>query len=169
MAEIEAAGRELLLFRHGHAEARAAGLADFDRALDARGRADAERMAEWAAGAGLLPGLLVSSPARRARETAEIFARAAGPAVGAIAWEARIYEAGAGALLAVLAGLPAGPGRAMLVGHNPGFEDLAGYLSGGPAPRLATAAVARLRLPADWRRLGPGAGALLEVVRPPKR
>ena len=163
--------RELLVFRHGHAVPHGSVEPDFDRPLDARGTADVAWMAKWAVQAGAVPGLVVASPARRARQTAEGFCRGAGLDPGAVRWEARIYDARVSDLLAVLAGVPAEPRRVMLVGHNPGFEQLTGLL-GHPTARpvrLATAAAARLRLPEDWSGLPPGAGELLEVVRPPKR
>ena len=163
--------RELLVFRHGHAVPHGSVEPDFDRPLDARGTADVAWMAKWAVEAGAVPGLVVASPARRARQTAEGFCRGAGLDPGAVRWEARIYDARVSDLLAVLAGVPAEPRRVMLVGHNPGFEQLAGLL-GHPTARpvrLATAAAARLRLPEDWSELPPGASELLEVVRPPKR
>ena len=165
--------RELLLLRHGHAVPHGSVEPDFDRPLDGRGAADADWVAGWAVEAGVVPDLVVASPARRARETAERFCREAGLATDAIEWRERIYDARTSDLLAVLAEVaPAGPGRVMLVGHNPGFERLAGLLGrrGDPyAVRLATAAVARLRMPADWSELSPGAGDLIEAVRPPKR
>ncbi len=165
--------RELLVLRHGHAAPHGSVEPDFDRPLDERGAADAVWMARWAAGADALPGLVVASPARRARETAEGFCRGANldPAA-AIRWDERIYDARVSDLVEVLADVPSAPRRVMLVGHNPGFENLAAHLAyaapEGGRVRLATAAAARLAMPEDWSRLAPGAGELLEVVRPPK-
>lgn len=164
--------RELLVLRHGHAAPHGSVEPDFDRPLDERGAADVAWMARWAAGAGALPGLVVASPARRARETAEGFCRGAGLDPDGIRWDERIYDARVSDLVEVLAGVPSAPPRVMLVGHNPGFENLAAHLAYGTPEggrvRLATAAAARLAMPADWARLAPGAGELLEVVRPPK-
>ena len=162
--------RELLVFRHGHAAPHGSVEPDFDRPLDARGTADVVWMARWAVEARVVPDLVVASPARRARQTAEGFCRGAGVDPGAIRWEERIYDARVSDLLAVLADVPAEARRVMLVGHNPGFEQLAALLAHPAARpiRLATAAAARLRLPEDWSELPPGGGELLEVVRPPK-
>ena len=163
--------RELLLLRHGHAVPHGSVVPDFDRPLDARGRADTVWMARWAIEAGVVPDFVVASPAQRARETAEEFCRETGLATEDIRWRERIYDSRVSELLAVLAEVPAEARRVMLVGHNPGFEQLAGLL-GHADPhrvRLATAAAARIRMPEDWSELGAGDGEMVEVVRPPKR
>lgn len=163
--------RELLLLRHGHAVPHGSVVPDFDRPLDERGRKDTGWIARWAVDAGVVPDLVVSSPARRARETAEGFCRETGLSAGAIRWRESIYDAHLSGLLQVLAETTAENRRVMLVGHNPGFEQLASLLAHGDPHRvrLATAAVARLRMPEDWGGLSPGDGEMIEVARPPKR
>ena len=166
-----AAPRELLLLRHGHAVPHGSVKPDFDRPLDERGTADTAWMARWAVDAGLVPDLIVASPAMRAQQTAEGFCRAAGLSLEAIRWRERIYDAHVSGLLQVLGEAPVEFRRVMLVGHNPGFELLAGLLAHGDPyrVRLATAAAARIRMPEDWSELEPGDGEMIEVVRPPKR
>ena len=164
--------RELLLLRHGHAVPHGSVEPDFARPLDERGRSDTAWMARWAVEAGVVPDRVVASPARRARETAEGFCREAGLSPDAVRWRDEIYDARVSSLLGVLAEeAPREFRRVMLVGHNPGFEQLAGLLAHGDPHRvrLATAAAARLRMPEDWTGLSPGDGELIEVVRPPKR
>ena len=163
--------RELLLLRHGHAVPHGSVVPDFDRPLDGRGRTDTVWMARWAVEAGVVPDLVVSSPAARARETAEGFCREAGLPVAAVRWRESIYDAHLSGLLEVLAETSAESRRVMLVGHNPGFELLAGLLAHGDPHRvrLATAAAARIRMPEDWSELEPGDGEMVGVVRPPKR
>ncbi len=163
--------RELLLLRHGHAVPHGSVEPDFDRPLDERGKSDVAWMARWAIDAGVVPERVAASPARRARETAEGFCREAGLSPETIRWRERIYDAHVSGLLQVLAETPAEFRRVMLVGHNPGFEQLAGLLAHGDPyrVRLATAAAARIRMPEDWAELSPGDGEMIEVVRPPKR
>ena len=163
--------RELLLLRHGKAVPHDSVVPDFDRPLDERGRIDAAWVARWAVDSNVVPNLVVSSPARRARETAEGFCREAGLSIGAIRWRESIYDAHLSGLLQVLAETTAESRRVMLVGHNPGFEQLAGLLACDDPHRvrLATAAAARIRMPEDWSALSPGDGEMIEVVRPPRR
>ena len=81
-----------------------------------------------------------------------------------------IYEADLSTLLDVLGECDPDAHRTMIVGHNPGLEYLLDHLAGGvPVPGdgklLPTAALARLTLPGDWRRLKRGRGELLGLVR----
>ena len=163
--------RELVLLRHAKAVPHGSVVPDFDRPLRERGRIDAARMARWAVDTGVVPDLVVSSPAARARETAESFCREAGFCVSAIQWRESIYDAHVSDLLQVLAQCPAEYRRVLLVGHNPGFELLAGLVGHGDPHRvqLATAAAARIRMPEDWSGLEPGDGEMIELVHPAKR
>ena len=163
--------RELVLLRHAKAVPHGSVVPDFDRPLQERGRSDAAWMARWAVGADVVPDLVVSSPAARARETAEGFCREADLCVGASEWREALYDAHVSDLLQVLAQCPAECRRVLMVGHNPGFELLAGLLGHGDPHRvrLATAAAARIRMPEDWSGLDPGDGEMIELVRPAKR
>lgn len=160
----------LTLLRHAKSDWGDPTLADFDRPLNDRGRRDAPLIGQFFQQAGLTPDLLVSSPARRARQTCDLFAQEVGYKKR-ITWEEAIYMAGSEALLAVVRSLPDEAGHVLLVGHNPGFEDLAGELMGaGPGAyslRLPTAAVAHLALAVDvWREVQPGCGQLQWLLTP---
>jgi phosphohistidine phosphatase len=163
--------RRLLLLRHASA---ARGAPDAARALDARGRAEAERIAARLAGLGAPPAAALCSPARRARETFEAVRRALDPAP-ALRLEDALYLASPSAILAVLGGLAPAVESALVVGHNPGLEDLARALAraGDPVLRralrsgLAPAALAVLDVDADdWRAL-EGAPARLVAFEAP--
>jgi len=164
--------RCLLLLRHGKSDWHAGAATDFERPLAPRGRAAAERMGRWLAAEGLLPDLMVSSSAERARQTALRIARAGAMAPSGIRWEPSLYEADLDTLLDVLAGFPSEPRCLMLVGHNPGLQSLVQYLGGAgvrPPPGaklMPTAAVATLKLPDEWDRLGAGCALGWRVTRP---
>ncbi len=139
--------KTLLLMRHAKSDWGAQYATDFDRPLNARGQRDAPIMAAFLASHKLLPALIVSSPAQRARMTAEFIVRERAFA-GEFVLDQRIYLASAAMLLEVIQDLPEAAETAMLVGHNPGMEDVIELLCGG-AVRMPTAAIASLRLPAD--------------------
>ena len=143
---------ERLLMRHGKSDWGRAG-ADFHRPLSKRGRRSAKRVGHWLQAQRLLPDYVLSSPAARAITTAERTCNAAGRAVDGIITERRIYLANRETLLQVLGDVPLSAGRVLLVGHNPGLEELLRYLVGDQArygddgKLLPTAAIARVRLP----------------------
>lgn len=161
---------QLILMRHARAE-RAVVDGDFDRSLTAQGREDVPRMAARLAEAGLAPDRVVSSPAERARETAELACDVLGIDPRTILWDGDVYEASGGMLARVVERHAAGSQRMLLVGHNPGLDELLLRLSRGPVPRdatgqlLTTAALAVLDFPAGVS-TGPGAGTLASLLRP---
>lgn len=163
--------RELLILRHAKSDW-GGGRADFNRPLAKRGKRDAPLVGAWLYREGLVPALVVSSPAVRARDTALKVCKALDIKKKRIRWEADIYEAALPALLAVLGRCPADAPAVLLVGHNPGLEDLLRYLSGGEladpedGKLLPTATLARLEMPDDWSNLDRGCAVLLGIVRP---
>lgn len=163
--------RELLILRHGKSDW-SAGTDDFQRPLKDRGKRGAQRIGVWLAQQRLLPDYVVSSPAERALVTAEKTCKVMGLGVQQIHTERGVYEAGLQDLLAVLAACPGTAQRVLLVGHNPGLEQLLAYLVAGRVPHtddgklLPTATLARLAMPADWRALESGCADLLSLTRP---
>jgi phosphohistidine phosphatase len=159
--------KELTLLRHAKSVQGPAYTSDRERPLAERGRGDAEIMGKFLSQAEVVPDLIVSSPAERARQTAEILARAAGYTAG-IRWEEAAYAAGADALLSVVRGLPTQAEHALLVGHNPGFEELAALLIGTECGvTLPTAAAVHLVIDTDnWSEVCAGAGRLQWLITP---
>jgi phosphohistidine phosphatase len=115
--------RRLILFRHAKAEPRGAGMDDFDRPLDVRGREDAVLMGQVLAREGLVPDLALVSPARRAAET-WIFAREAFPDAKA-ALRRDLYNAAPEAIREAVESAGEAAETVMVVGHNPGLHELA--------------------------------------------
>ena len=141
--------RELILLRHAHAEPASAAQADLDRPLSAEGLAEAESAGRWLAQQKLTPDCVLCSPARRARETLEAVLAAIGYVDQRI--EPSIYEATPGTLIA-LADTHRDVGRLMLVGHNPGFEQLTALMHSGQSGDyrgMPPAGIAVLHVPAD--------------------
>jgi phosphohistidine phosphatase len=165
--------RRLLLVRHAKAEL-ATGRGDYARKLTERGRADARRIANTLAARRFLPEHLIHSGAARAKETAEIFA-AEWEGKVALEKDANLYEASLTTLLNRARSLADSRNHVGLVGHNPGFGELATALAGSGAKadlqRLAakypTGAVAVLDFSIDrWKEVEPNSGMLALYLTP---
>jgi phosphohistidine phosphatase len=159
--------RRLTLVRHGQAEWQAAALADFDRPLTRRGRAEAASTARRlrAREDEPPPGLLLTSPAVRARQTAEILAQELDLPARAVKTVDALYLAPPAEIRAAIAATGGRVGHLLIVGHNPGLSELARELA--PEARLdglATGACCRLTFDApDWRSLGIASEAACEA------
>ncbi len=165
--------KTLLLLRHAKSSWDDPALGDFDRPLTARGQNAARRMGRILLDRGLVPDLVVCSPARRARQTCERALEALGPVT--VRMEDRMYMADPQTLLAIVHALPEPANRALLIGHNPGFERfarrLAGSAEGDSLERLIakfpTAALAVIEIERHrWQDLAPGNGRLAEFLTP---
>jgi phosphohistidine phosphatase len=100
-------------------------------------------MSQLLAQRGVKPDVMLSSPAVRARTTAETFAAALGYAVGDVALDGRLYAASAATVLAVVGSLGDQVKTAMVFGHNPGLTALAHRLAPGTG-EMPTCAVLEL-------------------------
>jgi phosphohistidine phosphatase SixA len=151
--------RELILLRHAHAEPAVAGQDDIDRPLSREGLAEAEAAGKWLKEHGYLPDRVITSPARRTRETLEQVLLALGYVEQL--QDPRVYEATPGTLMQV-ADEHRAHARVLLVGHNPGLEQTAALLASGQSGDfrgLPAGGIAVLRLPANAP-LEPGVAQL---------
>jgi phosphohistidine phosphatase len=123
--------RRLFLVRHAKAEL-ATGRDDYARKLTERGRTDARRVAKALAARQFLPDILIHSGAARAKGTAEIFAAEWRSKIE-VEEDARLYDASLTTLLERTRALRHEHKRVGLVGHNPGFGELATALTGSGA------------------------------------
>jgi phosphohistidine phosphatase len=160
--------RELWLLRHSKAEQND-GIEDFDRALKKRGKQAAERMGAWLQQQQLIPDLVISSPAKRAINTATRVLNAMGVKELTVTEDKRVYAEGFERLKTVLAECPAEAQRVLLVGHNPELEDLLIHLVGvsvlpNSNKLLPTTAFARLEMPDDWTQLSAESAQLLSIT-----
>lgn len=141
--------RELILLRHAHAEPAMPGQADFDRPLSSLGLAEAAAAARWLRERALLPDCVLCSPARRTRETLD--AVLADDAGIDRRLEPSIYEATPGTLAGLL-DTHVGVERLLLVGHNPGLEQLLALMHSGSSGEyrgMPPASIATLSLPME--------------------
>lgn len=159
--------KSITLLRHAKSSWEYAELSDFERPLNERGRADAPRMAARAAGELPSASRLISSPATRAITTARIFAGPLGFEFDALRIEPRLYNATRKTLLELIHALENTAGHVVLVGHNPGFSELAHTLGKCPFDEMPTCAVAHFALKVKlWRDVAPGCGELLHFLFP---
>ncbi|ETW95286.1 MAG: hypothetical protein ETSY1_31260 [Candidatus Entotheonella factor] len=144
--------KTLLVFRHAKSSWKDDALDDHDRPLSKRGNKTAPLMGEWIAKQHAVPDLILSSTAKRAKSTAKKTAKAMGYQ-GDIHYDPRLYLASPKAYLKALRHYAHAHPSVMVVGHNPGLEDLVQHLTGAD-PALPTAALAEIVLDIEsWQEL----------------
>ena len=163
--------KALTIFRHAKAERPEAYPQDFDRPLTARGRKDAERMSIVIASQQPAVDCIISSTAVRAAQTTNHLIALLDYA-NRPQWEESAYLASATTLFELLHDAPAEAQHVVLVGHNPGMEELAALLctgaENGAILRLPTAGIAHLQLDIGrWQQIRAG-GSELRLLAAPK-
>jgi phosphohistidine phosphatase len=156
--------KTLFLLRHAKSSWDDPELADFDRPLNNRGRKAAKFIGELIADRGIAPRMIVSSPAERARQTAELVTKSAD--LPKVRFDDRIYEASALSLFHVIGEFPDDRDPILLVGHNPGMEELLRLLT-GQVHEVPTAALIGITLDVPrWSDIAVSCGHLEFIVRP---
>jgi len=165
--------RELLLLRHAEAMSAGPDGRDTERPLSLHGEAQARAAGAWLAEHGAAPDAVLCSPARRTQMTADAVGKAL--RVPKPQFVHAIYRATPGELLALIENHAPDAHQVLLVGHNPGMEDLARLLikgDGGEAgermrQKFPTAAVAVLDIPVDdWTEVAQHVASLQDFVTP---
>jgi phosphohistidine phosphatase len=157
--------KTLLLLRHAKSSWKDGAEKDFDRPLNQRGLKAAPAIGRMISKRKLKPDLVLSSPAERARQTTQLVIAAAAMKTE-LRYDERIYEATGARLFEIVTQIEDDANLAMLVGHNPGLEELLEMLT-GEAHRLATAALVCIELDIDkWSKCRAGAGRRQWLVKP---
>ena len=166
------ANSRLVVMRHAKSDWYSGAPEDFLRPLSERGLGDARRMGQWMAAEAILPEWIVSSPSRRTRETLSLFAEAAGTDLEVrTEWVDALYHSSLESILAVLK-TQRQRRDLMVLGHNPGLQDLIDYLvdEGTQSPafnkRFPTAAVCVLETPRRFDALKHGCARVTAHQRP---
>jgi phosphohistidine phosphatase len=166
--------KRLAVLRHAKSSWADAGMEDFDRPLNDRGRAAARLIGAELARRKLRFNLVLASTAARVRETIDGVKREY-RFDSEIRFEPRIYEASAGRLLELVRALPDPCESVLLVGHNPGLQELLLDLTDRDETGLRdrvrekypTAALAVVEFPADrWAKLRGGSGRIVDLIVP---
>lgn len=164
--------KTLLLLRHAKSSWDEPALDDFDRPLAQRGRKAAPAMGRVLSGRGWLPDAALVSAAVRTRQTWDLAAAELGGEIPAM-FERSIYEAPASRILDAVRRMPEEIGTLVVVGHNPGLEELSRMLASPDSDRIAlarltekfpTGALARFNCDGKWRDLS--SARLEDFVRP---
>ncbi len=166
---------KLAILRHAKSSWAEPAQADFDRPLAPRGLQAAPLMGRHMLEIGLRPDVVLCSPAARTKATAALVLAAFGLQQPRVVFDAMIYEATADNLFARLQGVPDSVETVLLIGHNPGLQDLVLGLAERPLPKayadlevkLPTAALVLLQIPVGtWSSLGLGMCRIAHVMRP---
>lgn len=165
--------KTLTLLRHAKSGWDDTATRDFDRALNGKGRRAATVIGRHLRDQALAFDRVVASPAVRVMETLDAVEGGLGRRLSP-EWDKRLYLASAEALVDVVRALPGHLDRVLLVGHNPGLEDLvlmlvpdaAGPLRDAVEQKYPTASLAQMTLVAGWESAGAGTAVLTRFVRP---
>lgn len=163
----------LFVLRHAKSSWNNSAMGDHERPLAPRGQRAAELLADHVGAVDSPPALVLCSTARRAQETLEPL-RERLPAATEVLIEDDLYGAAAPDIVDRLRRVPDGTPSVLVVGHNPGLEDLVLGLSGRGdtglldrvRTRFPTGAFATLTFDGAWKELGPGAARLEGFVVP---
>ncbi len=170
--------KTVYLLRHAKSDWGDPALKDHDRSLNERGRDAAPKIGAYLKSKRYKPETILCSTARRTVETFDLI-KSAASAGSKVKFEETLYLAEVRHLTERLRWLDDGLKSAMIIGHNPGMEQLANALPRPPASaaeeklhrrmreKFSTCALAVIRLPVKaWRDVKPGIGTLVDFVRP---
>ena len=167
--------KTLGLFRHAKSDWHDPRARDFDRPLNPRGEKGAGLVGRHIFDHDVKWDKVIASPAVRVAETIELAAKATGRPI-AVNWDRRIYLASSATLLDLLREQKDDPGSVLMVGHNPGLEDVIFDLvpDDGTSPlrdvvelKFPTASFALLELDIEhWNELKDRCGKLVHLIRP---
>jgi phosphohistidine phosphatase len=161
--------KTLYLVRHAKSSWEDTALSDFDRPLNVRGKKDAPSMGYVLHQQGILPDLLLSSPAKRAYSTAKKIAKAIGYTKKDIQTDKNIYHAEPDQLLMTIQALPPAVDSVMLVGHNPGLTDLSNLLCRKHIDNIPTCGVVCIEFDVEkWNQVMSESGRFMFFDYPKK-
>ncbi len=157
--------KTLLIMRHAKSSWEDSNLSDFERPLNERGMKTAPFIGNVLRENELQPDAILSSPAKRAQQTA-LMVKEGGGLGAEIQFDDKIYEASPFHLLEIVTNTPSGVGTLMLIGHNPGMEGLLKLLT-GETHSIPTAGLLKIRLNiVNWADTYNDCGAIEMFVKP---
>lgn len=149
--------KNLYLVRHGQTAEKATDQDDFDRQLTSKGLQDSSRIGRHLYNKKVKPDIIVSSPALRARTTAELIAEQIHYDTTKIHLNEDIYEASIRILLQVVNQLKNEWDTIILVGHNPSITYLAEYITGAEIGDVASGGIVQIKFGGSkWKEISVG-------------
>ena len=145
--------KTLYLVRHAKSSWKHPELSDFERPLNKRGKNDATFMGKLLSDKGVNPGLVISSPAKRASTTAKIIASEINFPKEKIVLDENIYEATGRRLLEIISKTEEKYNSVMIFGHNPGLTVLNNNLSNKFIDNIPTCGVVALKFKTKWNEI----------------
>lgn len=159
--------KRLYIIRHAKSDWSEEGLSDFDRGLNKRGKRSLPLMGGYLVEERIMPQLILSSPAKRAKKTAQELAWYVGIESNKIRYDEELYEATLETLLEKVRLIPDRISCAFLVGHNPGLTELAEFVSGEQVGNIPTCGVLGIELyEEDWQSMGSKAAKIVSFEYP---
>lgn len=167
--------KTVTLFRHAKSgDKDNPAIADVDRPLSGRGLKAAPKVGAVLRDRHLRPDLILCSPSERTRQTLTLASVAAWDQPPPVRFEKRLYEASCQTLLKMLKDLPGDVGHVMIVGHNPGLQELAVALAspgsreqGQLKEKLPTAGIVSFEFEEKlWKKLRPESGRIVLILSP---
>ena len=153
--------KTLYLVRHAKSSWKFPDLDDYERPLNKRGKRDAPLMGQYLKKQNIIPDIIVSSPATRAKRTSKIIAETLSYPKDKIKFIEDIYEASTLGLLDIAGKIEEKYESAMLVGHNPGMTYLANMLANVRIDNIPTCGIACISLNIkSWKEIAEKSGTL---------
>src|SRR5436190_14031195 len=157
--------KTLYLLRHAKSSWKDETLSDIERPLNGRGRKAAQAIGDFLKREKIIPDLVLSSSAVRARQTTDLLLKAANISTD-LRFDERIYEAGSERLLQVIKQVEKSKKSVLLVGHNPGLEEFL-YVLTGATDTMPTGTLSKIALgTSSWAAIGDKSGTLEWIVKP---
>lgn len=154
--------KTLYLIRHAKSSWKFPELDDFDRPLNKRGKRDAPMMGQRLHQHSIVPNLILCSPAKRTKRTAQAIAKAVDYPASEIKYRQAIYEASAEEMSTLLQSVDNSENTVLLVAHNPGLTELANRLTSHYIDNVLTAGVVAMQFSiTHWKEIENEQGQFL--------
>lgn len=153
--------KKLIVIRHAKSSWDIPDLDDIERPLNKRGKKNAPEMGRRISERGIMPDLIISSPAKRALSTARRIAEELHFPKKAIVQEPIFYHDTMKDMIAVINAIPTDVNTLMVFGHNPMLTDMVNYLTGSDIFNIPTCGVAEMHFYlTDWAQVNKAKGKL---------